>query len=108
MADIEDAAFELGYQATVGKVSFNDLTGSKVTVVVFINLGGQNHFVVFRGVAVGCVFLADPLRGNLRITESSVQNRWRENAVLVVVASGETQSAGPSSRLSLLDFTDAA
>ncbi|MDG2222504.1 MAG: cysteine peptidase family C39 domain-containing protein [Rubripirellula sp.] len=92
MADIKEAAVELGYQATVGKVSFEDLTGSKVPVVVVINLGGQNHFVVFRGVAAGCVFLADPLRGNLRITESSFQNSWQENAVLVAAPKGETQS----------------
>ena len=92
MADIEDAAVELGYQATVGKVSFKELTGSKVPVIVVINLGGENHFVVFRGVAAGCVFLADPLRGNLRIAASTFERSWQENALLVVAPPGKTQS----------------
>mgnify|MGYP001827878469 CR=1 FL=1 len=92
MADVKDAAVKLGYLATVGEVTYTELTGSKVPVIVVVNLGGTNHFVVFRGVVGNCVFLADPLRGNVRIAVSTFQRSWQQGAVLVVAPPGETQS----------------
>jgi predicted double-glycine peptidase len=92
MADVKDAAIKLGYLATVGEVTYSELTGSKVPVLVVVNLGGTNHFVVFRGVIGDCVFLADPLRGNIRIAASTFRNSWQQNAVLVAAPPGETQS----------------
>jgi predicted double-glycine peptidase len=93
MADVKDAAVELGYLATVGEVTYSELTGAKVPVVVVVNLGGTNHFVVFRGVVGEAVFLADPLRGNVRIHTDAFQQAWQQNAVLVVAPPGETQSS---------------
>ncbi len=92
MTDVKDAAVKLGYLATVGEVSYSELTGSKVPVIVVVNLGGTNHFVVFRGVVGDAVFLADPLRGNMRIAARAFQRSWQQNAVLVVAPPGETQS----------------
>ncbi len=93
MADVSDAAKEMGFLASVGEVSFADLTGSKVPLIVVVDIGGTNHFVVYRGVAAGCVFLADPLRGNLRISASHFQQTWQQNAVLVVAPEGKTESS---------------
>ena len=92
MADVKDAAIEMGYNATVGEVTFSELTESKVPVIVVVDIGGTNHFVVYRGVSHGCVFLADPIRGNLRISAAQFQRTWQRNAILVVAPEGETQS----------------
>jgi hypothetical protein len=101
MADIKDAAVKMGYQATVGKLKYEKLVESKVPVIVVINVGDTNHFVVFRGEFADCVFLADPLRGNLRISSRHFRRSWQENAILVVAPKGETQSS--RSRLGLTE-----
>ncbi|TWU40644.1 C39 family peptidase [Novipirellula artificiosorum] len=92
IADVKDAAVKMGYQATVGQVSFAKLAESKVPVIMVVNLGGTNHFVVCRGVFGDCVFLADPIRGNIRISSSYLQKIWIKNAILVVAPEGETTS----------------
>lgn len=93
MTDLKDAAIKLGYLATVGEVTYDELTGSKVPVVLVVNLGGTNHFVVFRGVVGDAVFLADPLRGHKRISAQAFKRAWQQNAILVAAPPGETQSS---------------
>lgn len=92
IADLEDAAIEMGYRATTGTLEYKNLVDSKVPLIVVVDLGGTNHFVVFRGVVADCVFLADPIRGNVRITAETFRKTWLENAVLVVAPPGMTQS----------------
>lgn len=91
-ADVETAAVDLGYQATAAEVTYDKLTGSKVPVIVVVNLGGTNHFVVYRGSADGNVFLADPIRGNVRLSAGEFVRSWQRNAILVVAPKGETSS----------------
>ncbi|RMF41122.1 MAG: hypothetical protein D6753_10235 [Planctomycetota bacterium] len=92
MADLEEAARRMGYQSVVGQVTFEELKGSKVPVIVVVNLGGLNHFVVYRDDACGSVFLADPLRGNTRLSAEGFQQVWQRNAILVVAPPGQTSS----------------
>jgi predicted double-glycine peptidase len=92
MADVNKAAVIMGYQAVVGEVTLEQLTDSKVPVILVINLGGTNHFVVCRDIIGGCVFLADPIRGNRRISTAAFKTAWVRNAILVVAPAGETQS----------------
>lgn len=92
MADLQDAAIEMGFRGTTGTLEYEKLADSKVPLIVVVDLGGTNHFVVFRGVVAGCVFLADPIRGNLRITDEAFRRTWQGNAVLVVAPPGMTQS----------------
>lgn len=92
MADLQDAAIEMGFRGTTGTLEYEKLADSKVPLIVVVDLGGTNHFVVFRGVVAGCVFLADPIRGNLRITDEAFRRTWQGNAVLVVAPPGITQS----------------
>ncbi|MFG0261324.1 MAG: C39 family peptidase [Novipirellula sp. JB048] len=93
MADVEAAAVKMGYQAMVGTTTIDKLSESKVPLIIVVNLGGTNHFVVVRDIIDGCVFLADPLRGNLRISIAGLQQVWIQNAILVVAPEGETQSS---------------
>lgn len=92
MADVEAAAVKMGYQATVGEVTLQQLSQSKVPVIIVIDLGGTNHFVVLRDILGGCAFLADPIRGNVRISIAGLQQAWVKNAILVVAPAGETES----------------
>lgn len=92
MADVNRAAVKMGYQVSVGEVTLAQLTDSKVPVIMVVNLGGTNHFVVCRDIIGGCAFLADPIRGNIRISAAALKQAWVKNAILVVAPEGETRS----------------
>lgn len=84
MGDLRKAAVDVGYQAVVGKLTFAKLMESKVPVIVGISPGGHDHFVVYRGTDGMWVYVADPIRGNVRMPVREFTKQWQENAVLVV------------------------
>jgi predicted double-glycine peptidase len=90
MTDLRRAAVRVGYEAAVGKLpSFDKLKDVKVPVIVGISPGGHDHFVVFRGTDDYWVYVADPIRGNVRMTVADFRKQWQENAVLVVHKPGQ-------------------
>ncbi len=89
MSDLRRAAVKLGYQATVGKTTFAKLTESRVPVIVGISPRRHDHFVVYRGTCDEWVYVADPIRGNVRLTISEFTKQWQENALLAVHKPGQ-------------------
>ena len=83
MSDLRRAAVIAGYEAVVGKLTFDKLAESKVPLVVGIKPGGHKHFVVYRGTDWVWVYIADPIRGNLRMPIREFVDQWQEKAVLV-------------------------
>ncbi|MCH7750655.1 MAG: hypothetical protein IH898_00655 [Planctomycetes bacterium] len=88
MTDLRRAAVEAGYDAVVGKVSFAKLTDSKVPLVIGITVDGYDHFVVYRGTDGIYVYLADPIRGNLRVLSHEFIKQWQKNAILAIAKPG--------------------
>ena len=88
MSDLRRAAVEAGYKAIVGKVSFDKLAESKVPLIVGITVDGYDHFVVYRGTDGIYVYLADPIRGNLRIRSHEFVKQWQKNAILAIAKPG--------------------
>ncbi|HEX4148066.1 MAG TPA: C39 family peptidase [Pirellulales bacterium] len=88
MADLRRAAVKMGYQAQVGKVQLNDLVTSKIPLIVALKADGYDHFVVVRGIYDGRVYLADPIRGNIRVNVPLFRCQWQKNAALVVLKPG--------------------
>jgi len=84
ISDLRRTAVKMGYQATIGTMSFEKLAAARVPLVVPIRLKKYNHFVVFRGVVDGRVYLADPIRGNVRPTISEFCSQWQKHTVLVI------------------------
>ena len=84
MADLRRAAVKVGYQAVVGKLTFAKLTEARVPLVVGISPEGHDHFVVYRGTHGGWVYVADPIRGNVRMPIREFTKQWQENAVLAI------------------------
>ena len=89
MSDLRRAAVETGYQAVVGKLSFEKLAESKVPLIVGVTLGEYDHFVVYRGTDWYWVYLADPIRGNIRTPAAEFVKQWQENAVLAIHKPGK-------------------
>lgn len=92
ISDLRVAAVKLGYLSTIGKLSIAKLHEAKVPLVVALRFEQADHFVVVRGIRYGWVYLADPIRGNVRMPLWEFEQRWIENAVLVVVKKGKTKS----------------
>jgi predicted double-glycine peptidase len=93
MTDLRRAAVKEGYLASIGKRDFVDLMDIKVPVIVRIVQGEFEHFVVFRGVNGDRVYLADPIRGNIRMTATKFIQQWnqgnlRDGVILVVAKRG--------------------
>ena len=89
MSDLRRASVLAGYQSTVGKLTFEKLGESKVPLVVGIKPGGHKHFVVYRGTDYMWVYVADPIRGNLRMPIREFVDQWQEHAVLVLHKPGQ-------------------
>jgi uncharacterized protein len=94
LADLKVVSDRMGYDAAVGKLdNLQKLGESKIPLIVPVKLGGTDHFVVYRGICNGFVFLADPIRGNLRLNACEFEKAWIKNAVLVVTLPDMTSSA---------------
>lgn len=88
LLDLKYAANMLGYQAAGFKLTVDDLAKLAAPVIVFIQPLDYKHFAVLRGVSGGRVFLADPARGNIRMTIGRFVTEW-EGIVFVLGKPGE-------------------
>jgi uncharacterized protein len=89
MSDLRRAAVKLGYQSVVGTTTFAKLGEMKVPAIVGIQPEGHKHFVVLKGIFGEYVYLADPIRGNIRMPVWEFVQQWQKNAILVVAKPGE-------------------
>jgi predicted double-glycine peptidase len=75
---------KLGYVASIGTLTFEQLSQSKIPVLVPLTIGKFNHFAIYRGSDGFYVYLADPARGNVRTRIDEFLKQWQKNAILVV------------------------
>lgn len=88
LLDLKYAAEALGYQAAGFKLAADDLGKLAAPVIVLVRPLDYNHFAVLRGTAKGRVFLADPARGNVRMTMGRFLGEW-DGIVFVLGKPGE-------------------
>jgi uncharacterized protein len=88
LLDLKRAAEELGYRAAGFELRADDLTRLAAPVIVFIEPLDYKHFAVLRGIFAGRAYLADPARGNVRMTVSRFLGEWK-GIVFVVGKPGE-------------------
>jgi predicted double-glycine peptidase len=85
LTDLRRLAVQTGYLASIGTLTFDKLTESKVPLVLGVTVQEYRHFVVYRGTDGQYVYLADPMRGNIRTPIWQFKTQWQQNAVLAVV-----------------------
>jgi predicted double-glycine peptidase len=88
LTDLRLVSVRMGYLASIGRLEFQELREAKSPLVVGIVLDDYNHFVVYRGMDCQYVYLADPVRGNVRTPINEFLDQWQKNAALVVVKKG--------------------
>src|SRR5215470_4786803 len=76
LLDLRRVARAKGYQAAGFKLTGEQLKQLATPVIVFVQPFGYNHFAVLRGVDRGRVYLADPARGNLRMSMGRFLTEW--------------------------------
>ena len=76
LLDLRRVAQKKGYQAAGFKLTSEQLKQLATPVIVFVQPFGYNHFAVLRGMDRGQVFLADPARGNLRMSMGRFLSEW--------------------------------
>ncbi len=84
LTDLRRVSVKLGYVASIGTLSFEQLSQSKIPVLVPLTIGKFNHFAIYRGTDGFYVYLADPARGNVRTRIDEFVKQWQKNAILVV------------------------
>jgi predicted double-glycine peptidase len=89
LTDLRRVSIKLGYVASIGTLSFDQLSKSKIPVLLPLTIGKINHFVIFRGTDAYYAYLADPARGNIRTRIDEFLKQWQKNAILVVAKKNE-------------------
>jgi predicted double-glycine peptidase len=84
LTDLRKVCVKMGYLASIGTLTFEQLSQSKIPVLVGMKIGKFYHFAVFRGTDGFYVYLADPARGNIRGTVKEFVEIWQKGAILVV------------------------
>jgi len=80
----------LGYQGDGYKVDLEDLKTLNTPCIIPIKIFDYRHFVVFKEVYKGHIFLADPWRGDISFTLEEFYDKWYEKVIFVV----STKDAG--------------
>jgi uncharacterized protein len=85
LTDLRKVSVRMGYLASIGTLTFEQLSQSKIPVLVGMKIDNKfYHFAVFRGTDGVYVYLADPARGNVRGTIKEFTDIWQKGAILVV------------------------
>jgi len=84
LLDMKKFVNVLGYEGEGYRGEIQDLEELTTPCIVPIKILNYRHFVVFRGIYQGHVFLADPWRGNLSFTLNDFNDIWYEKVMFVV------------------------
>jgi len=98
LLDMKKFVKVLGYQGDGYKVDLEDLKTIDKPCIIPIKIFDYRHFVVFRGIYKGHIFLADPWRGDISFTLDEFSKKWYEK-VIFVVSTEETGMVLTSLRL---------
>lgn len=76
LLDLKRVAERKGYRAAGYRLTFEQLEQLSAPVIVHVEPLGYQHFAVLRDIADDRVFLADPSRGNLRMSTRRFLDEW--------------------------------
>jgi len=74
--ELEQIAQSMGYQTASVRLKMESLKKLKGPVIVFVAREDYRHFAVLKGVFEDRVFIADPSRGNVRISKEEFAREW--------------------------------
>ncbi|WP_170144725.1 C39 family peptidase [Hydrogenivirga caldilitoris] len=84
LLDMKRFAESYRFKAYGIKTDIKGLVKLNKPAIVTVVIGNYKHFVVFRGVYKGRVFIADPAFGNTILTPEEFERIWYKNIALVI------------------------
>ncbi len=95
LLDMKRFVDTLGYKGVGYTATIEDLQTLGRPCIIPVTVFAYRHFVVFKGIHRGHVFVADPFRGNTSYTLADFEAHWYRNAIFVVYpknGNGELQA----------------
>lgn len=83
LLDLKLCAERMGYQATGVRLNYGSLPKLKGPVIIHLEREDYSHFAVLKGVRGDRVYLADPSRGNIRISIDRFAKEWSGIALVL-------------------------
>jgi len=83
LLDLKNFAVSQGYQAVAVKLKYSSLPKLKGPVLIHLERDEYKHFAVLKGVRGDRVFLADPSRGNIRLSMERFAQEWTGVALVL-------------------------
>jgi len=83
LLDLKVCAEQMGYQAEGVRLKYASLPQLKGPVVIHLENKEYRHFAVLKGVRGDRVYLADPSRGNIRISMDRFAKEWSGIALVL-------------------------
>lgn len=102
MLDLKNYAEQRGYQAIAVKMDYTNLSLLKGPVLIHLEREDYKHFAVLKGVKGDRVYLADPSRGNIRMSIDRFAQEWSGVALIL----GRADFGLPEDYPLALDETD--
>jgi len=84
LLDMKKFVDVLGYKGVGYKADIDDLKTLGRPCIIPITIYKYRHFVVFRGIYKGHIFVADPWRGDSSFTLQQFKDMWYQNVIFVV------------------------
>jgi uncharacterized protein len=106
LLDMKKFVKALGYQAEGYKAELEDLKSLTTPCIIPIKVMEFRHFVVFRGIYKGHVFLTDPWRGDTSYVLNDFYDIWYEKVMFVVSKENGQVSAALKLKPEDLDYID--
>ena len=83
LLDLKNCAEKMGYQATGVKLNYASLPKLKGPVLIHLERKDYRHFAVLKGVQGDRIYLADPSRGNIRMSVQRFAKEWSGIALVL-------------------------
>ena len=83
LLDLKHCAESMGYQAVGVRLKYASLPKLKGPVLIHLEGEGYKHFAILKGVRGDRVFLADPSRGNIRMSIDRFAQEWTGVALVL-------------------------
>ena len=83
LLDIKNAASKIGLAAEGYRLTLEDLSRLKGPIIVHLRHAGFQHYSVVKGISGDRVFLADPLKGNIRMPVFDFLEQWSGISLIV-------------------------
>lgn len=91
LLDMKRYVATLGSRSAGFRAELSDLANLKDPAIVPIDYAGFKHFVVFRGLRAGRVYLADPAMGHLVLSQEEFASLWDRNTLFIIYPAPDAQ-----------------